>query len=64
MEKPDWEAFVEKAGSPPGALIYIGEDTDRSVEITIMDYDETQFQEKRTDRVEECFPFKDEPTIT
>ncbi len=64
MEKPEWEAYVERAGSVPGTVAYTGEYKDRSVEITILDYDETQFQEKRTSNVEECFPFKDEPTIT
>ncbi len=32
--------------------------------ITIIDYDKTQFQKKEAKRVEECFPFKDKPTVT
>ena len=34
------------------------------VKITIMDYNETRFQEKEVKKIEECFPFKDKPTIT
>jgi len=32
--------------------------------ITIIDYDEKRFQEKQAKSVEECFPFKDKPTVT
>ena len=34
------------------------------VKITIIDYDEAHFQEKEVKKVEECFPFKDKPTVT
>ena len=32
--------------------------------ITIIDYDEAQYQEKEAKNVEEIFPFKDKPTVT
>src|SRR4030042_1764612 len=35
-----------KAGLPPGTLIHIGEKKTEEIKITIMDYDESQFQEK------------------
>ena len=35
-----------------------------SVKISIIDYDEAQFKEKQVKNVEECFPFKDMPTVT
>jgi magnesium transporter len=54
----------KKAGLPPGTLIHIGEKKTEKVRITLIDYDETQFQEKEVKRVEECFPFKDTPTVT
>src|SRR5659263_273275 len=53
-----------KTGLPPGSLIHIGEKKAESVRISILDYDENQFQEKETKTIEECFPFKDKPTTT
>jgi len=32
--------------------------------ITIMDYDEAQFEEKEVETIDECFLFKDKPTVT
>ncbi len=51
-------------GLPPGTLIHIGEKKTEKVKITIIDYDETHFQEKEAKTIEECFPFKDTPTVT
>ena len=34
------------------------------VKITIIDYDESHFQEKEAKTIEECFSFKDTPTVT
>jgi len=53
-----------KAGLPPGTLIFDGEHKAEKTRITIFDYDETQFQEKEVQKVEECFPFKEKPTVT
>lgn len=53
----------KKAGLPPGTLIHIGERKTEKIKITIMNYDETQFQVKETETLEECYPFKDRPTI-
>jgi magnesium transporter len=55
---------VRKAGLPPGSMIFDGERRVETTRITIFDYDESQFQEKEVQSVEECFPFKDEPTVT
>lgn len=54
----------EKKGLPPGTLVHIGERKAEKVRITIIDYDETQFQEKEVETIEECFPFKDTQTVT
>jgi magnesium transporter len=54
----------EKAGLPPGTLVHIGEKKTEKAKITIIDYDETQFEEKEAKTIEECFPFKDKPTTT
>ena len=52
----------KKAGLPPGTLVHIGERKTEKIKITIMDYDETQFQVKETETLEECYPFKGRPT--
>ncbi len=54
----------KKAGLPPGTLIHIGEKKSEIPKITIMDYDEVHFQEKEVKTIEECFLFKDKPTVT
>jgi len=54
----------KKVGLPPGTLVHIGEEETGKVRITIIDYDEVQFQEKETKKLEECYPFKDKPTVT
>ncbi|MEM3563394.1 MAG: magnesium/cobalt transporter CorA [Candidatus Jordarchaeaceae archaeon] len=51
-------------GLPPGTPVYIGEKVVGKVKIRVMDYDETHFQEKEVKAIEECFPFKDTPTVT
>jgi magnesium transporter len=54
----------EKVGLPPGTLVHIGERRTEKAEITVIDYDEKNFQEKEAVKVEECFPFKDKPMVT
>lgn len=54
----------KKIGLPPGTPIHVGEKKIGRVRIKIIDYDEAQFQEKEAKTVEECFPFKDKPTVT
>ena len=54
----------KKIGLPPGSLVYTGEEKKEEVAISLIDYDETQFQEKEIKEVEACFPFKDSPTVT
>ena len=52
------------AGLPPGTLVHIGEKKAETIRITVMDYDEQGFQEKQVASIEECFPFKQTPTVT
>jgi magnesium transporter len=54
----------KKAGLPPGTLVHIGEKKMDKPRITIIDYDEAQFQEIEALTVEDCFPLKDKPTVT
>jgi len=54
----------KRAGLSPGTLVHDGEKKVEKAKITIIDFDATQFQEKEVDTVEECFPFRDTPTVT
>jgi len=54
----------QKAGLPPGTLVHIGERKTGKVRVTIIDYDEVQFEETEVSTVEECFPYKEKPTTT
>jgi len=60
--------FIKKSsrtrGLPPGELVHIGERKAEKIRITIIDYDEENFQEKEAKTVEECFSFKEKPTVT
>jgi len=54
----------KKAGQAPGTLIHIGERKAESVRITVIDYDEQNYQEKQVPSIEECVPYKTTPTTT
>ena len=54
----------KKPGLSPGTLIHTGEKKDEAVKISVIDYDETQIQEREAASVEECLPFKEKPTVT
>jgi len=54
----------KKAGLAPGTLIHIGTQKMGEPKITILDYDENQFHEREVKAIEECFIFKDQPTVT
>lgn len=53
-----------KQNLPPGSLVYVGDKSHEGVRITVIDYDETSFEEKTFTDVSQCFAFKDKPTIT
>lgn len=54
----------KKIGLPPGTLIHVGEKKSEEVKITIIDYDADNFDQKQLNTIEECFTFKDTPTVT
>lgn len=54
----------KKAGLPPGTLVHIGEEKTGEIKIAVMDYNETELQEKEMTSIEECFLFRDRPTVT
>ena len=51
-------------GLPPGTVIHIGDSSPLATKITVFDYDQNNYQEKELKTLEECFPFRDSPTIT
>ncbi len=53
-----------KIGLPPGSLVHVGEQKIEKTRIAIIDYDETHLHEKEAKTIEECFPFKDSPSVT
>ena len=54
----------KKAGLHPGALVHDGERRLETAQITIIDYNESTYQEKKAARIEDCFPFRDTATVT
>jgi magnesium transporter len=54
----------KKAGLPPGTLVHIGEKRAGEPKITLIDYDEANYQERDVRSVEECFPFREKPSVT
>ena len=61
---PVMKRVSKTAGLPPGTLVHVGEKRTEKVRVTLIDYDEAQFQECEVKTVEECFPFKETPTVT
>jgi len=54
----------KKAGLPPGTLVHIGEKKAEEAKITILDYDQAHVEEREVETVQECFSFRDKPTVT
>jgi magnesium transporter len=54
----------QKAGLPPGSLVYIGSEQSEKVKIRLIDYSDKKIRERELKTVEECFPFKETPTVT
>lgn len=55
---------AETVGMAPGELVHVGERKAKKVGITLVDYDAKNYTEKRLRRVEESFPFRDDPKMT
>jgi len=52
-----------KIGVPPGTLVYTG-DSQEYFEINVIDYSQNNYKEFNPKNIEECFQFKDSPTVT
>lgn len=53
-----------KSGLPPGTLVHIGEKKGEETKISVIDYDEGGFQEAHFTSIEECFVFRNKPSVT
>jgi len=54
----------KKAGLPPGTLVHVGEKKVEKTKISVIDYDETTFEERDLNAIDDSFPYKDKPTVT
>lgn len=54
----------KKAGLPPGTLVHIGEQKVEKTRITVINYDETQFQEQEAATIEEILPLRYTSNVT
>ena len=54
----------KKAGLPPGTLVHTGEKKAGEVNISVIEYDEANFQKRELKTIEECFLLKDRPAVT
>ena len=50
----------KKVGLPPGTLVYIGDKPQTKVKISIIDYNEDNFEFQEDTKLENCFAFKKE----
>jgi magnesium transporter len=48
----------------PISVVYIGKKKTAEVGITIIDYNESEYQKKEVKKIEECFPFKEKDSVT
>lgn len=55
---------AKKAGWPPETVVFSGVQKDRSVQISVLEYDATTFHEKILNTVEETFPYRDTPMVS
>jgi magnesium transporter len=55
-----------KIGLQPGTVMYIGDEPKEkvSIDITVIDYDKTEYHQLEVKTVEECFQYRDSKTIT
>lgn len=53
-----------KIGLPPGTLVRVDTKKTEQVKITVIDYDESNLEEKELKHIKDCIPYKDKSTVT
>jgi magnesium transporter len=56
--------FGEKIGQPPGSVVYTGEDPDRPVTFSVIDYDRASLSETQTRSVEDVLAYASTETVS
>ncbi|MBU0591370.1 magnesium/cobalt transporter CorA [Candidatus Micrarchaeota archaeon] len=56
--------FSKKRGLPPGTIVHTGEDRNRKVLITVMDYNDKKIDETKLATMEKCNRFENGSTVT
>jgi magnesium transporter len=51
-------------GLPPGTLVHVGEKKVKKVRIRVIDFDQENLEERELEKIEECLPYRDKPTVT
>ncbi|RJQ14395.1 MAG: magnesium and cobalt transport protein CorA [Nitrospiraceae bacterium] len=54
----------QKAGLSPGTAVHVGEQKIEKVKITVIDYDQDNYEVREMQAVEQCMPYRLKPTIT
>ena len=54
----------EKAGKAPGTLIHVGSKKSEKIRITVIDYDDANYNESEYTNIEDCFKFKETKSIS
>jgi magnesium transporter len=55
---------LKKVGLPPGTLIYTGDKIEEKTKITLIRYDENNYQESEIPTLTQCPVIKNDPTVT
>ncbi len=53
-----------KAGLPPGTPVFVGEKKTEVTKITLLDYEESRFEETVVKEIEECFPCRETRSVS
>ncbi|MDY6972955.1 MAG: magnesium/cobalt transporter CorA [Thermodesulfobacteriota bacterium] len=54
----------KKPGLSPGTLVHVGEKKVEQIKIRVIDYDETYIKEIELNHIEDCFVYKDKPSVS
>ena len=59
-----FKRYSQRAGLPPGTLVYVGEERTERVQVSFIDYNESYLHEREVKTIEECLPFIPAETVT
>jgi len=59
-----FKKISRKKGLKPGSVVFVGEKKVDKTKISIFDYNDTDLEEKIVEDIEDCFPFRDTPSLT